>query len=195
MKIPKSRIWTSFAADVAAHAKEMGDWRAHMKRVDADEKNGVTGIAKHMAHPRPSAHPLVESAVNEHDVADFEIVDDGPTSAQRLAAKKAELLGRVSQAERAAVNAVLPIGKRRLFDMREQDIRSGIVQPSVLGKIKNAIAGSGKSIPQEDEQFLADQQARREAAAVITRKAAQAHHDIEDLTLDNIDTWQLPVLS
>lgn len=195
MKIPKSQTWPSFAVDAAAHAKEMADWRAHMARVKADEANGITGIDKHMPHPRPSAHPLIESAVNERNEVDFDTVDDGPTAEVVLLQKKQVLLGLVTSMEREAIATVLPPGKRRLYDMLEHDIHAGIPKPTILGRIKNAVLGSGKTMQEDHEQFLVDQGSRRDQTAAIARAAAQAHHDIEDLTLDNIDAWQPPKLT
>lgn len=113
-----------FAARSAAHAVAMKEWRAHMGRVADDEKNGVTGIEKHMPHPRPLEHELVEAAVNENDEMDYELVDDGPTPEQILRAQKDNLLGMVSVAEREAIVAVVAPGRQRLFNLRENDIRA-----------------------------------------------------------------------
>jgi hypothetical protein len=66
---------------------------------------------------------LVERAVDEYDEVNFEIVDDGPTATEKLASRKMELIGEVSRLELAAVAAAVPIGKRRLYALRENDIR------------------------------------------------------------------------
>jgi hypothetical protein len=112
-----------FAAAAASHAAEMKAWRAHMARVKQDEKNAVPIERRHVAYPRPRTHPLVERAVDEYDEVNFEIVDDGPTATEKLASRKMELIGEVSRLELAAVAAAVPIGKRRLYALRENDIR------------------------------------------------------------------------
>jgi hypothetical protein len=210
-KIAKSSVWPTFEVEVAAFAHEMRNWRAHMKCVADDEHSGVTGIDKHWPLQRPSTHPTVETAVNENDAADYEILDDGPTPAQVLAAKKSELMGRVSAAEQAAIAAVVPPGKRRLFNLRENDIRNADAeraakiteqQRGILASISSAI-GVGNAVdmaadveqqrPADDTRHLEEQAERRRRIAEIERVAAQAHHDIEDLTIDTVDSFQIPV--
>jgi hypothetical protein len=199
-----------FEVKVAAHASELKSWRAHMSRFGEDEKNGVTGIEKHWPLQRPTAHPLVETAVNESDDAAYEIVDDGPSIEQVLAAKKADLLTLVSAAERAAIEAVVPAGKRRLFNLRESDIRNadaacaGKLMSERSGVINSIISATGLSKPfdvaaavadarsSEDSRHLVDQDDRRKKIEAIERIAAQAHHDIEDLTIDTVDGWTAP---
>lgn len=205
-RVPKSRVGPDFAAAVAAHALEMRNWRAHMKRVGEDEKNGVTDpLLRHVAYPRPMSHPMVEAAVNENDVADFEIVDDGPTPEQALAAKRNDLFAAVSRAEIEAIAMIVPPGKARSFAFRETDIRNtdakAYEKPGVLAKAASAIgitkpadilAEIEKNRPAEDTKFLADQADRRRRVAAIERAAAQMHSDIEDLTLDTVDAWKMP---
>ncbi len=111
-----------FAARAATHAIEMKEWRAHMARVAEDDKNGVTGIEKHMAHPRPIAHPLIDAAVNEKDELDYEIIDDGPTAEQILRAQKDHLLGVVQTLEQDAIRQIAPHGRMRMLNFREADI-------------------------------------------------------------------------
>lgn len=213
IKIPKSQAdrVPDFEVNVAAHASEMKAWRAHMQRVADDEKNGVTGIDKHWPLHRPVAHPLVAQAVDENDQAAYEIVDDGPTSTQILAAKKMELTTKVSAAEQEAIAQVAPLGKRRLFNLRENDIRNAdaAVAAKIGAEQQNGIVASLTSIFQskpfdmeaavaearspEDTQHLADQDDRRRRFGEIERIAAQAHHDIEDLTTETVDGWTAPV--
>jgi hypothetical protein len=47
-----------FAAVAASHAVEMKAWRQHMARVKQDEKNDVPIERRHVAYPRPRAHPM-----------------------------------------------------------------------------------------------------------------------------------------
>lgn len=161
-KVLKSKAPPNLEFAVAAHAVEMRQWRDHMKRVADDRKNGVPVAQAHMAYPRPAAHPVVEAAVNEECEPDFDIVDDGPTPAQVFAARKAELFVQVSIAEAAALAAVVPPGKRRLFVMRENDIR-------------NADAGRAAALRSQNEESWNAAHARW-SEAVTRRNDAQVRN-------------------
>lgn len=115
-----------FAASAAAFAVEMKEWRAHDARVKVDEAAGVTGIEKHWFHPRPTAHPLIEAAVNENSEMDYDLVDDGPPAEQVLRTKKDDLLRQIQQAEHAAIGTVVPHGKQMFFNIRENKIRAAV---------------------------------------------------------------------
>jgi hypothetical protein len=188
-KIPRSQMPPDFEVMVAGHASEMKAWRAHMRRVADDEKNGVTGIDRHMAHPAPSSHPIVAAAVDENDNANYEIVDD---SQQLLARRKLVLIAEVSEAQQATVDKIIPRGKRHLYNLREEEIRQAAAPRGIAGKVAQAI-GFGSQISDGDRQFLEDQKSRSDRIAVAGRIAAQAMHDIEDLTVDTVDGWTAPV--
>lgn len=141
-------------------------------------------LARYEPYPAPIAHPDIAAAVATNVgadgkviyVPDFEIVNDDPTPEQILAAKKAFLLHAVSQAEAEAIGVILlPPGKRRQAEILEADIRA---------KDNQAAA---------ETQHLADQESRRAKVEAIVRAAAQVMSDIEDLTADNIDTFELPI--
>lgn len=284
--IPRSLLAgiPDFDVLASAHAHNMRAWRAHMARVKADEVADppIPPRERHAAYPQPSAHPLVAAAVDENDEVAFEIIEDGPTPQQVLAARKAQLLREVSAAEHAAKSAVAPIGKLRLFAMREDDIRraeaeqakrlaaehssavealmadhaaaldsyvSGISEeqarhaervaaardkiaatpaPGMLSRTAVALGLKDPPDPvplpvlappppppvppslppppdiaglvaearsSEDASHLEDQQRRRGRIAAIERAAAQAHHDIEDLTVETVDFWPMPDFS
>jgi len=194
-----------FPAAAAAHAVEMKNWRAHQSRVQQDLENEVPRDRAHWPQPQPRAHPLVERAVDENDEANFEIVNDLPDP---LVVRKAHLAQEVTRAEHAAVAAVVPALKARFFDLRENDIRAA--DSKLLAELRAGSDGvlrkiSGKSLsPEEmaravedarhpdDTRHLADQADRRARIEAIQRKAAQAHHDIEDLTADTIGSWTPP---
>jgi hypothetical protein len=209
-QIPASAIAgiKGFSVVAAAHASEMKSWRAHTARVAEDKKNDVPIERRHVAYPRPRAHPLVESAVDENDEVNFEIIDDGPTAEEKLAARKAELLHAVSIAENKAIDAVVPLGKRRLFNLREAAIleadraRSVSLLESNSGLLKK-ITGAAMSAdqiaarveaerPAGDTTFLLEQKQRSDRLAAIQLGAAQAHHDIEELTAETVGSWKLP---
>jgi hypothetical protein len=197
-----------FSVAAAAHAAEMKTWRAHMARVADDQKNDVPIERRHVAYPRPRAHAWVERAVDEKDEVNFEIVDDGPTAEERLAARKAELLSEVSIAENKAIDAVVPPGKRRLFNLRESTIQSADQTKAVAlvasgaGLVKKLTSGTmtpdqvaariEADRPAEDTAHLRAQQERRARIEAIQLAAAKAHHDIEDLTAETVGGWKLP---
>ena len=193
MKILKSSadLVPDFEVKVAAYAHEMGLWRAHMRRVQDDDARGVTGIERHWPLQRPTAHPLVETAINENDEAAYEIVDDGPSESEILAVKKRDLMARVSEAERIAIVAVVPAGKRRLYEMRQADIASRPV--GALRKAAMTVGLVGDDMSEDDATFMEMMRQQSQRIDAISRVAAQAHHDIEDLTIDTVDIWMLPV--
>lgn len=120
-RIAKSRVrGTDFAEKVDAFAQDMTAWRTHMRNVEKDP-------GTYQAYPSPVASPDVVQSVASIDgetfVPDFEIFDDGPTPAQVLRLKQDHLLKIVYDLEAQAAHAVLPVGKRRLFNMRVADVR------------------------------------------------------------------------
>jgi hypothetical protein len=208
-KILKSEIAAvpGFEAAVARHAMFIREHLEHMARVAADEKNGVEGHARHQPYPAPTAHPAIIRAVDANGNADFTIEDDGPTAAERLALRKADLAMRLGQAERAASDAEWPIAKRRLDNFRSSDISAadnaraqkiaaerGPIAKAILGPKdpKNVWDQAIQARPAADTAFLADHAARHQKIAAIERIAAQAHADIEELTAENIGAWKMP---
>jgi hypothetical protein len=156
--------------------------------------------------PRPHAHPDIESAINSETLEpDYEIINDDPTDDQVLRAKKNALLERVRLAEHVAIDKSLPpIGKRRLNNMREIDIRNEDEKryeefrakattdadrdhPTITVKVDQMRAPA-------DTDHLASQADCRERIAAIERASAQAMSDIEDLTLGNIDRYEPPAI-
>ena len=205
--IPASAIASikDFAAAAASHAVEMRSWRAHMARVNEDAANDVPKERRHVAYPRPRAHPLVERAVDEKDEVNFEIIDDGPTAAEKLAARKDALWNEVSIAENKAIDAVIPPGKRRFFNLRESAIQEDdqakaiALSASSSGLLKK-ITGNALTADQIAAQIEAERpaedtallKAQKERRARIEAAAAKAHHDIEDLTAETVGSWKLP---
>lgn len=124
--------------------------------------------------------------------ADYEIV--GPS----FEAKKARLFQQVNEAEASALAAVLPQGKVRAYQFREHDIRAAD-QRGYLGAVKQLSPGihidfaefADEHRPVDDTRFLEEQAARADRRNEIARHAAQLHHDIEDLTPDTIDAWEM----
>jgi hypothetical protein len=209
-QIPASAIAgiKNFCVVAQAHAVEMKTWRAHMARVKEDAANDVPIERRHVAYPRPRAHSWVERAVDEKDEINFEIVDDGPTAEEKLAVRKAELLSEVSIAENKAIDAVIPLAKRRFFNLRESAIQEAdqakmtALAASGSGLLKkitgNALTADQIATkieaerPAEDTALLQAQKERRARIEAIQLAAAKAHHDIEDLTAETVGSWKLP---
>jgi len=212
MKIAKSLIDAipGFAVLVADHAHRMKEWRAHMQRVNDDLRNGVSGLEQHHPYDRPRSLALVEAAVNEADEVFFEVVDD---SSELLAQRKAELIGAVAEAEQRAIATVIPAGKRRLFDLRETEIKQAdqaraalmVEQQESPGVLQRLMGKKGDDFdieaavveqrPPDDTTHLLDQEERRRRVAEIEKIAAQAMHDIEDLTPETIGAWTMPTFN
>lgn len=207
-RIPRSAIAPGFEVAVAAHALDMRNWRTQEAAVAADRAAGVEPAKRHVSYQRPSAHPAVMASVNENDAADYAIVEDGPTPTQVLQAKKSALLMATAHAEADAIAAVVPAGKRRLMNLRENDIRAADATFAASQTPRNVVAKAAEAVgivksidiaaqveanrPAADTAFLADQAKRRASIEAIQRAAAQMQSDIEDLTPGNVDAWVMP---
>jgi hypothetical protein len=178
-------------------AKAHTDWQKEM-------------MARHEPYPRPAVHPDVDAAVkttvnsdgSTTFSSDFEIVNDDPTPDAVLAEKKLALLQKIAEVETAALDRVqLPLGRRRLANMQETAIRNADLAlwatitkgmaPEDIEKL-DVDAALAKARDPVDTQHLADQESRRQAVDAIMQKGAQAMSDVEDLTLDNVDNYQVP---
>jgi len=195
--IPKSQIASlpDFEVRVANHASMTRQWKEHQSKVEADERNGVTGPAKHVAFKAPRALPIVESAVDADGNANYRIIDDGPTAAEKLEAKKQELEHRLRLTEETAIEAIAPRRQSHVLAIRENDIanahaaRCELVQSKGFMKF---LTGEQPQMPADDAAFLDAQEARRQRVDAIRRVFAQALADIDALTVQTIDAWQLP---
>lgn len=195
-KILKSHVvGTNFEVEVARFVALKKEWCEHQAKVEADERNGVTGIAKHVACKPPVAHPLIESAIDADGNASYEIVDDGPSPEQKLEFRKSELEQQLQAAETAAIEAIIPRRQIPLLNLREKDIHAAHQDRlQDRGVIKN-IMSSAPEMPADDKAFVEQQQAQRDKVLAIRRMAAQALADIDDLTADTVDAWKLPDFS
>jgi hypothetical protein len=113
--------------------------------------------------------------------ADYEIV--GPP----FETKKSRLFQRVSEAEGVAINGVVPPGKVRAFQFREIDIRKA----DQVRRDSEVASVTKSSRPAADQHFLDEQASREDCRNEIMRHAAQLHSDIEDLTPETIDAWEM----
>ena len=185
-----------------------------MRRVEEDAAKGdrVAPIDRHQPYDRPRASDFIESAIDERGNVSYTVIDD---AAELLAARKAELIFEVGRLEQLALAAVSPPGKERLRSMREAEVRLAddklmaklIDEREKPGFIKRLFGKGGeidvkalaeeiqKRRPKEDTQHLMEQDARRSQAEKIAAIAAQAMHDIEDLTTETIVNWKAPDFS
>lgn len=211
-KIDKSAINafpTRFDLVVAEHAGMLRHWREHMAQVEAQKGKDVALIDRYQPFDRPRAPDLVESAINEKFEVDYEVVDD---SVAVLELKKRELISRVQQLEGEAILAIVPAGKQRLMAMREEQIReadsalgaellAGAKKPGLIKRLLGDtetvdISASIEEIrPAADTEFLAELKEVRRRVRAINFIAAQAMHDIEDLTVDTVGQWKEPDFS
>ena len=190
-------VWGDFAGH---------DDPAHAFMVE-NEKWENAKLTHRDTYPRPLTHPLIDAAVRQDGdqfIADHEIVDDDPTGEQVLREKKFALLQKVYIDEEAAKEQVQPpLGKRRLFNLMENDIRNAdtLLTAKIIDETPEAermsldiVKELTKRRDPKDTKHLEDQGACRANVDAITRSGAQIMHDIEDLTLDDIDSYQIPNL-
>lgn len=200
MKILKSQITAiaDFELLVASHAKLLREWKEHQKKVDADEKSNVPADKKHISYKRPKSHEVIEASINESGDVDYEIVDDGPSASQQLEAQKLDLERRLHLAVDAAIESVAPRRKIQLGNIRENDIVSRhaarVAQAQSQGFVRSLLSSSPQ-MPNEDAEFLNEQQRLRARISEIRRSAAEALTDIDDLTTGTIGAWKIPSFS
>lgn len=174
-QIPLSELRgdTTFAAKVTAHCAELNAHADHMARVAHGEAD---------PYPPPFAPALIDQAIRQDAtgrsgsyVEDYQIVDDGPTPEQVFAQKKQTMLAQVITAERAAMHAVLPEGKRRLMSRQ----------------VGVAAAKKPEDRTPDDKALLADDITRQAKFDAIDHHAAVQMAAIEDLMAGTIDVWQM----
>lgn len=216
IKIMKSDVKSTFASDVTSYASELAEWKAHMARVASDKAAGVPKERAFAPYPAPVSDPNVMRAVDADGNPNYQIIDDSPTPDQILENKKVDLITKVRMAEQNAVTRIVPRGKRRAFDFRQNDITAADevratallqAQPGPTSIVSEWLAKVGigphkdqgkaeadsvAQRPPQDTQFLADQATRQAKIRAIEHAAAQMESDIEDLTTSNIDSWSMP---
>jgi hypothetical protein len=174
--------------------------------VSANSSWEAESLSRHHFYPKPHAIADIAAAVvtkiNDDGTItyghDFEIVDDDPTPDEVLAKKRETLHSQIISAEEAAVDRVsLSPGKRRAAELLDFDIR---VEDD---KVKSILRADGHDEGEaqaemirrrkpEHTKHLQDQEDRKAKVDVIRRIAAKAMSEVDDLTLDAIDSFQLP---
>lgn len=159
-------------------------------------------FAKVKGKPRPVAHPFVEGAVMRTQAKgkpdtyspDYQIVDDLPkppekakepdvveeVKALNLEQKKQVLTQQVLAAESVAKQKIMPTRKLRL-----------VVHMATLAHRKK---DKGEEPTDDDKVAVAKLDQIMADFAAVELIAAKAESDIEDLTEDNIDSWQVPTI-
>lgn len=146
----------------------------------------MTAFNREVGKPRPVAHPLIEASVKrvqergkpDKYVPDYVIVPDAPVPCVSLDDKKKRLHAGLVAAENAAKFAILPQLKIRM---------ASIKYSAAMGKPE------AERTPEENEDIASYQHVTK-AWQEIDLKGAQAESDIDDLTEQNVDNWQVPKL-
>lgn len=171
--------------------------REQFEQAVADHVDKLIAFNRETDTPRPIAHPLIEASVKrichpkgsklpDDYAVDYVIVDDTPPAPPplNLSDRKLMLMAQVRSAEQAAKEAVLPQRKHRLFNIKAT---------AVAVKLKYVDGKPDQSdLSEEEVGVLKEADSVRTAYAAIELIAAQAESDIEDLTDDTVDKWQVP---
>ena len=125
MSGPRARILLSELAGVSpadfelvvqTHARNLLDYKLHHDKIAA-------GSTEHQPYPAPSAPALVVRAIEPDALVPYyDLIDDGPTPEQKLRALRNEKLAAITAAENAAVEALMPPGKRRKAVLYELEL-------------------------------------------------------------------------
>ena len=196
----------NFSVSAHQHAKDLNDHKQHMGLVD-QQKNLPKEERTHQSYPAPMAPNLIDQAVQRREdgvfVADFQIVNDRPSTeqlaAKRLREKKVALITKVSEVEADLIKKVSGGYKHRAFQFRYGDIAR-----ADNGRASAIVAKLGKGVthqeikaqieadrPADDTKFKVEHEARLLAAEGILRHAAELHSQIDDLTPQNVDAWTM----
>lgn len=134
--------------------------------------------------PAPQAPHLIASCIRrvvypikdkrpDEFIIDYELVDDSPPP-PTLEEKKHALLVAVIQAEDKATAEVIPAGKRRLYNLRYQELSTEEGPKS-----------------EDDNKFLVEYEDKMKRFAEIHRRGAEMMSEIEDLTEETVDNWSV----
>lgn len=205
LKIDREKLGCTpeqFAEAVDQHIAALAEYNEHLKGVEADAADpSIPHENKRVAFPPPYS-PIgnIEMAIGRREdgslFADYEIV--GPS----LEVRKQRLMQAVSETEQTELAKVTPPGKARYWHMREQAIlradserwneHLAKAKPGDLPTDYAEFIASTRGA--DDSRFLDEQEARRRKEEAIRFWAAKQHHDIEDLTEETADGWQMEVL-
>ena len=135
--------------------------------------------------PRPTAHPLVERAIRriqkeghpDQFFADYVVIDDTPQVS--LEEKKSRLISKLRNLENATLHAEYPRGKMRL----------------ALHKCNQALLIKEDQRTEAQLEDIALVKRIQDFTEGVQEIAVHLEAEIEDLTEQNIDSWQMPELN
>lgn len=164
--------------------------RAQFEQAVAEHIERLVAFNREIGKPRPVAHPLIEAAVKrvshpkaaklpDDFMADYVIVDDTPPPPPplNLEDRKRALVAQLRAAEAAAKEAVLPQRKLRLLNLNYQQAMATLTKDVINSEAEQVVKGFHATL----ERFQA-----------VELHAAKIESDIEDLTDDTIDSFQVP---
>lgn len=191
-----------FAVRVGHLVAEAQAWADHMVKVKA-------GTAQ--KYPPPVESPLITKTITVVDdngrqvfASDYEVVDDGPSAQEILTKKKFAHVHRVSTMERKMVELIDPPLRRR---KRARMVASAAAKRSPEEtQIASDIAAKGASASQDEKKFatainakplrsqgddllLSEHNRRKDQIDAIDAWAADKLEEIDDLTIENVDSW------
>jgi hypothetical protein len=185
-------LLNNFSLSVQQHALDLATHYTHMEEVvkQAVLPDGYEGKT-HQAYPTPHTSPLIDQAVrrdtNGKFIPDFQIINDRASTEQlavrRLRKKKDALTTLVTEEETRCLETIIPARKRRFLQIQYADVM--VKRTFGDGGILQDYRSS------EELAFCKDYENRASQFQVVIRHAAQLHSDIEDLTLQNVDSWTM----
>lgn len=167
---------------------QLGGQQEAFEKAVVDHIVALHAFSAQRGKPRPAAHPLVEQSIKrlivpgkpDKHIPDYVIVDDLPPPEERpaptLEAKKNILHQRLTVAEHEAKYKILPQRKIRMANVKMQ-IAMATPEDDRTGEQREDIAS-----------YLHVQDQWRKIDLI----AAQAESDIDDLTEETVDNWELP---
>lgn len=185
-------------AAIKAFADEVKAWN-HRNEMVEKTKDYENVLERWTPCPAPSAHELIMKAVDAEGNISYTGEDDTQALKEiEFSHKKMALFQIVSNAEASERAKIVPPGKERLWRMQEEDvqIRDAKVIQTETKKKKSIDPLKLRDIVDKkrtagDKKHMVAQNERRETLRKIARWAAEQHADIEDLTMDTIDDWQM----
>lgn len=189
-------LWVDYGGDVGKYTTALETWQT--------EKN-----ARQLPYPQPLVPPLVASLLNEDGtIMEHEVVEPvvetepEPTPEEVFQLKRQELFIQVQNAQIAEEAKIVPMGKRRLIELRSQsiqrddmkriaDLNAQIAENNSTGtELMSQIAAITKQemeLPEGEKLAPADVLARNKAQASL----AVAQEKSQDLAskINNLDAY------
>lgn len=191
-----------FAELVAARIETLREYDAHEATVRAHAANdGMKSEDRWVTLAVPPAPAAVGFAIRatNHPDGSHTYVPNYIIDAEPLDKRKAALTEQVNEAERNAIHAVLPQRKARAHQLREFDIRKEDAARANAEIEKQPHPRPPFDVekfnrinrPAADTEFLDAHAAREATLQKIYRWAANLHSEIEDLTEETVDAFEV----